>query len=152
MKFRNLEASDIDVRIGTLKAGKGVSLLLYKDARVDIEILNSSGVIWKREHNTDASHCTVSIYNEDIKQWISRTDVGTESNVEKVKGMASDSFKRACVNFGIGIELYSSPFIWINNDNKFEKYKCYHLKVEDKKIVELGIVNSKKEVVFRYKK
>ncbi|NOW12590.1 hypothetical protein B0H35_000004 [Clostridium acetobutylicum] len=45
--------------------------------------------------------------------WISKQDVGTESNTEKEKGQASDSFKRACFNFGIGRELYTSPFIWI---------------------------------------
>ena len=152
IKFRDLTQEDIDVRIGMVKVGKGASLLLYKDARVDIDVLNNSDVIWKREHNSDASQCTVSIWNEDIKQWVCRTDVGTESNVEKAKGMASDSFKRSCVNWGIGIELYTSPFIWVKNDNKYEKYKCYHLKIENKQIIELGIEDSKGNKVFKYQK
>ena len=152
MNFRDLKAEDIDVRIGMIKQGKGASLLLYKDARVDINILNESNVIWKREHNQDASQCTVSIWNDEIKQWIARTDIGTESNVEKAKGMASDSFKRACFNFGIGIELYTAPFIWVNNDNKYEKYNCYHLKIENKEITELGIQDNKGNKVFKFKK
>ena len=152
MKFRNLTKNDIDVRIGMVKQGKGASLLLYKDARVDIDILNNSGVIWKREHNENASQCTVSIWNDTIKEWVCRTDVGSESNVEKAKGLASDSFKRACVNWGIGIELYTSPFIWINDDNKYEKYSCYHLKVVDNEITELGIMNSKKVKCFKYQR
>ena len=55
-----------------------------------------------------------------------KQDVGTESNTEKEKGQASDSFKRACFNWGIGRELYSSPFIWITLDSKeINNGKCY---------------------------
>ena len=96
---------------------KGVSLLLYKDARVDQKILDETFSVfgWKRSHQMiDGNlYCTVEVWDEEKKQWIGKQDVGTESYAEKEKGQASDSFKRACVNWGIGRELYSAPFIWL---------------------------------------
>lgn len=131
MKFRKLLASEIECRIGTISE-KGISLLLYKDARCDMSLLDESGVKWKREHDLINGNlfCTVSIWDEELKEWVSRQDVGTESNTEAVKGQASDSFKRACVNWGIGRELYSAPFIWVsaskvNLNNSNGKFRCY---------------------------
>lgn len=40
---------------------------------------------------------------------VSKMDCGTESNVEKQKGEASDAFKRAAVQLGIGRDLYNLP-------------------------------------------
>lgn len=122
MKFRLLKADEIEVRIGSINE-KGATLLLYKDARCDMNLLDESGVKWKREHQliNGKLFCTVSIYDSEIKEWVSRQDVGVESNTEAAKGEASDSFKRACFNWGIGRELYSAPFTWISAD----KYKGY---------------------------
>ena len=118
MKFRKLKASEIDARVATVTAS-GCSLLLYKDARADMNLLDETvGCLnWKREHQIigDRLYCTVSIWDEKKNQWISKQDVGTESYTEKEKGQASDSFKRACFNFGLGRELYTAPFIWIPN-------------------------------------
>ncbi len=113
--FRLLRADEIDVRVATVKEN-GLSLLLYKDARADMIILDETvgAFNWKREHSRDNANCTVSIWDEKKTQWISKEDTGTESFTEKEKGLASDSFKRACFNWGIGRELYTSPFIWIN--------------------------------------
>lgn len=135
--FRPLVADEIDCRISTIKEkdGKptGLSLLLYKDARCDQNILDETvtPMNWKREHTRDNRNCIVSIWDEKKQQWISKEDTGTESNTEKEKGLASDSFKRACFNWGIGRELYSAPFIWIPAD-KCEikkgfngKWACY---------------------------
>ena len=135
--FRPLVADEIDCRISTIKDkdGKptGLSLLLYKDARCDQNILDETvtPMNWKREHTRDNRNCIVSIWDEKKQQWISKEDTGTESNTEKEKGLASDSFKRACFNWGIGRELYSAPFIWIPAD-KCEikkgfngKWACY---------------------------
>ncbi len=120
LKFRKLNADEIDCRVGN-DNGSGVSLLLYKDARVDMRLLDEvvGAFNWKREHELINGNlfCTVSIYNEDTKEWISKQDVGTESNTEKEKGQASDAFKRACFNWGIGRELYTAPFIWINTSD-----------------------------------
>ena len=112
--IRLLRADEIDCRPQTVKAG-GCSLLLYKDARCDMAILDETygSLNWKREHTRDNHNCIVSVWNGDIQQWISKEDTGIESNSEAAKGLASDSFKRACVNFGIGRELYTAPFIWI---------------------------------------
>ena len=114
LKFRALKANEIDVRVQSV-TDKGCILLLYKDARCDMNILDETvgPCRWKREHQLigDRLYCTVSIF--DGTQWISKQDVGTESNTEKEKGQASDSFKRACFNWGIGRELYTSPFIWV---------------------------------------
>ena len=116
MIFRKLKASEIDARVATVSE-KGCSLLLYKDARVDQNILDETvGCLnWQRSHQLigDRLYCTVSIWDDKKGQWISKQDVGTESYTEKEKGQASDSFKRACFNLGIGRELYTAPFIWI---------------------------------------
>ena len=73
---------------------------------------------WQRTHQLigDRLYCTIEIWDDDKKQWVSKQDVGTESNTEKEKGQASDSFKRAGFNVGIGRELYTAPFIWVPAD------------------------------------
>lgn len=101
LEFRTLKATEIDVRVQSVTE-KGAILLLYKDARADMNILDETvgAMDWKREHTRDNANCIVSIWDEDKKQWISKEDTGTESNTEKEKGQASDSFKRACFNWG----------------------------------------------------
>ena len=113
-KFRNLRADEIDVRINQI-ASNYCTMLLYKDARCDMNILDETvgAMNWKREHTRDNANCIVSIYDPEKQQWISKEDTGTESFSEQEKGLASDSFKRACVNWGIGRELYSSPSILV---------------------------------------
>ena len=117
MKFRKLKADEIDCRVSIINE-KGLSLLLFKDARVDMNLLDETvgPMNWQRSHHMigDRLYCTVSILDEKEGCWVSKQDVGTESYTEKEKGQASDSFKRACVNWGIGRELYTAPFIWIS--------------------------------------
>lgn len=117
LKFRKLKANEIDCRIATISEN-GASVLLYKDARVDMNMLDEvvGAMNWKREHTRDNANCTVSIWDDAKAQWIGKEDTGTESFSEAEKGLASDSFKRACFNWGIGRELYTAPFIWINAD------------------------------------
>lgn len=112
--FRKLKADEIECRVAQLTE-KGLFLLLYKDARCDMNILDETvGALgWKREHTRDNANCIVSIWDDKKKQWISKEDTGTVSNTEAEKGLASDSFKRACFNWGIGRELYTAPKIWI---------------------------------------
>ena len=116
--FRTLRADEIDCRIAQIKEN-GLCLLLYKDARCDQNILDETvgPMNWQRQHTRDNRNCIVSIWDSEKQQWISKEDTGTESNTEKEKGLASDSFKRACVNWGIGRELYTAPFIWISNND-----------------------------------
>ena len=114
MEFRKLKPEEIDLRIGTVTS-RGVSLLCYKDARVDMQILDETvgAMNWQREHYEVKGNlfCRVGIKVKD--EWVWKADCGTESQTEKEKGESSDSFKRACVCWGIGRELYTSPFIWI---------------------------------------
>lgn len=124
MAFRKLTAAEIECRVATISA-KGCSLLLYKDARVDQNLLDETyGIFgWQRKHEVIDGQlfCTVSVKNPDTGEWVSKQDVGTESYTEKEKGRASDSFKRACFNLGIGRELYTAPFIWVSDCEVSEK-------------------------------
>ena len=143
--FRDLKANEIDVRIAQITE-KGLSLLLYKDARVDQDILDETvgAMNWQRRHARDNANCIVEIWDKEKQQWISKEDTGTESFTEKEKGLASDSFKRACFNWGIGRELYTAPFIWISSDkcnivkNQQGKFTC-----KDKFVVEAIEITNK---------
>lgn len=132
-KPRLLKADEIECRVGTINA-KGCSLLLYKDARVDMKILDETYGVgnWQRTHEVINGNlfCTIEIWNDKTKQWVKKQDVGTESYTEKEKGEASDSFKRAGFNVGIGRELYTSPFIWIIPKAEMKPYNTKD--VEDK--------------------
>lgn len=132
-KFRNLKADEIECRIAQIEK-TWCSLLLYKDARCDMNILDETvgSMNWTREHTRDNANCIVSIYDKEKDEWVSKEDTGTESFSEAAKGLASDSFKRACVNWGIGRELYTSPAIFIiprkdmmkkGKDGEFFEYK-----------------------------
>lgn len=159
VKFRLLRADEIDCRISTINQ-KGLTLLLYKDARVDQNILDETvgAMNWQRHHSRDNANCIISIWDEDKKQWVEKEDTGTESYTEKEKGLASDSFKRAGFNWGIGRELYSAPFIWISAEHadikpgQNGKYQCYdrfaveQIVYDDKRnIVAISIVNTTKK-------
>lgn len=113
--FRKLKASEIDCRVSQIIENKGLSLLLYKDARVDMAILDETvgPMNWQRRHSRENANCTILVWDKEKAQWIGKEDTGTESFTEAEKGLASDSFKRAGVNWGIGRELYTAPFIWI---------------------------------------
>lgn len=162
--FRDLRADEIDVRVAQFKENSYVQLLLYKDARCDMNILDETvgPLNWQRSHSRDNKNCTVSIYNEITQQWVSKEDTGTESNAEQEKGLASDSFKRACFNWGIGRELYTSPEIkiWLKNNpeiDKYTKFEVYHIKIENKIITELGIrailnFGKEKKEIFKWRK
>lgn len=161
--IRLLRADEIECRVSAINE-KGLSLLLYKDARVDQRILDETfGAFgWKRSHQCiDGNlYCTVEILNKESGEWISKQDVGTTGFTEKEKSQASDSFKRACFNWGIGRELYSAPFIWIpagkaglqKKGDKYvsnERFSVRLISFNDKReIVSLEITDSKGQVVY----
>ncbi len=167
-EIRTLRANEIECRIGTIsKDGKGLSLLLYKDARCDMNILDETfgSMNWKRRHCRENANCIVSIWDEEKKEWVDKEDTGTESNTEAEKGLASDSFKRACVNVGIGRELYTAPFIWISAGDCeikdvrgklvcYDKFDVSEIEYnENREISVLVIVNEKtKKIVFSFGK
>ena len=158
IKFRKLKANEIDARVATI-SDKGCSLLLYKDARVDQNILDETvgPENWQRFHHMIGQnlYCTVEIFCKDLEMWVGKQDVGTESYTEKEKGQASDSFKRACFNWGIGRELYTAPFIWVKakdmniepKNGKYTTYDTFEVKTidydQDGNINRLEILNKK---------
>lgn len=157
--FRDLRADEIDVRVGQVGDG-WATLLLYKDARVDMDILDETigPGLWQRKHYEVKGnmYCSVGLYLEGLG-WVWKDDCGTESNTEKEKGESSDSFKRACVNWGIGRELYTSPKIFIKCETENKKIKgnprfeVEKIKIENKKITGLSIqkvTKGQKERVF----
>ena len=119
MIFRTLRADEIECRIGSINS-RGFTLLLYKDARCDMNILDETvgEFNWQRDHKEikGVVYCGVGINGRGQSthdEWVWKWDAGSESYTEKEKGEASDSFKRACVNWGIGRELYTAPLIYI---------------------------------------
>lgn len=166
IEFRNLRAEEIECRVGSC-TNTGASLLLYKDARCDMSMLDEKfgPMGWKRDHQLINGNlfCTVSVRTNN-GEWVSKQDVGVESNTEKEKGQASDAFKRACVNWGIGRELYTAPFIWINLGDREWKttrsgsrvpavdFEVSAIEYKDKTITYLQIVDKKSKAVrYEYK-
>lgn len=157
--FRLLRADEIDVRVSTVSE-KGVSLLLFKDARCDQNILDETvGIMnWKKSYQLIDGQlfCTIEIWDDQKKQWIGKQDVGVEGNTEAEKSRASDAQKRSAFAFGIGRELYTAPFIWVPANKcqittgKNGKPTCYDKFFVEKisydernRICELYIANNK---------
>jgi hypothetical protein len=114
MEFRLLRADEIDCRVSQIDKN-WCTLLLYKDARVDMNVLDETvgSMNWQKHYSRENANCTVAIWDSEKNQWVEKEDTGTESFTEAEKGLASDSFKRACFNWGIGRELYTAPSIFI---------------------------------------
>lgn len=169
-KFRTLNPDEVELRVAqSRKTDKGhvwAQYLIYKDARVDQKLLDETvgSLRWKKDYTflDGKLYCTVSIWNDELKEWISKQDVGTESNTEKEKGQASDAFKRACFVWGIGRELYSAPDIriWLNDGEYYEKngaispkpnlFKVVVMDVEDGKISRLVIADDSNNTRFEW--
>ena len=168
-----LKIEEIDFRVQSINLGGYATILAYKDARVDINRLDEvcTPLGWKREHLRDNANCIVSIWDEKNKQWVGKEDTGTESNTEKQKGLASDSFKRACFNWGIGIELYDYPVIQVKlNENEFTiseyqgkkmakatfelrlKQWAWYSEFTDNKLTYLGAKDNNNKVRFQFGK
>lgn len=149
MNIRLLKANEIDVRVGSINE-KGATLLLYKDARVDMNILDETFTPWgwQRKHYELKGHIYASVGVKINEYWVWKDDVGTESVSEATKGESSDSFKRACFNWGIGRELYSAPFTWISSNNytPYKNQKTGKLGTYDKFSVESIGFDENKEI------
>lgn len=148
---RLLRADEIECRVAMVNE-KGLSLLLFKDARVDQKILDESFTPfgWRRTHQSiDGNlYCTVEIWDKEKCQWIAKQDVGTVSYSEKEKGQASDSFKRACFNWGLGRELYTAPFIWLPAEKVDIKLKGDRYVTSERFSVQSISYNEQREIVF----
>ena len=163
---RLLKADEIEVRVKQV-GETYAQLLLYKTARADMDILDETygAENWQNDYKTvkDNMYCGVAVKNEN-NEWVWKWDVGTESNTEKEKGEASDSFKRACVRWGIGRELYTSPKIaalvdamggvkkdgtyWRLN-NPYKRYSVKHITYnDDRSINRLTIIDDKGKIIW----
>lgn len=163
MHFRLLRADEIDCRVSMVQSW-GIGLLLYKDARCDQNILDEEvgSMNWQRHHSRDNANCIVSIWDDDKKQWVEKEDTGTESNTEKEKGLASDSFKRACFNWGIGRELYTAPkmFVYKKNLKTHEQvngkwtcrdyFRVTDIEYDGRKIARVDVLNEKTGEVLTF--
>lgn len=156
LKFRNLRADEIEVRPTDTKFNK-CTLLLYKDARTDRRILDETvgPENWQCEYYevNGATFCRVGIKTDN--GWIWKSDCGSESNIEKEKGLASDAFKRACFRWGLGVELYSTPRIkiqapdkWYYNDKFNMTFSVKEFEAEGENITRLKIVDKFGNVVY----
>jgi hypothetical protein len=169
-----LTAQDVECRVQSISKNKsgrvGAVLLIYKDARVDMRILDQvfGPSNWQRTHEVINGNlfCNIDIWDETKKTWVRKQDVGVESYTEKEKGQASDAFKRAGFNVGIGRELYTAPFIYVElADSEYyverqgqkESYRCFpstrfsvgHIGYNDRReISELVIVDRNGNVRF----
>lgn len=150
-----LNKNDIELRVGNVSQG-GLSLLAYKTARTDVNRLNKvCGLNWRNEHFYDDKGllcCRIALYNEDTGEWIAREDVGVESAAEKEKGSYSDSFKRAGFRWGIGVELYNSPFIFIKWQTQKEgnRFKPVGFFASNLKITKYKIENHEPKFEISY--
>lgn len=150
-----LTANDVECRIKKI-TNEGAVLLLYKTARVDMRILDEvyGSMNWQRHHEVINNNlfCTISVWDSDKAQWISKQDVGTESNAEAEKGQASDAFKRAGFAWGIGRELYDAPFIFIQAPiDKYDRFTVKEIKYDKEKreFTSLVIVDKKGKERYR---
>ena len=164
LKFRDLLPDEIELRVGSTN-DSGFQLLLYKNARVDMALLDEVVGVgnWQREHIILGNdiYCRLGIWNKELNQWIWKTDAGSSGTIEEEKSKASDSFKRAATNFGLGRCLYTAPFVWIvtkdkngkltGEDKKTCRYSVKVIAYTNHKISQLVIINDKtKQVVFSY--
>ena len=164
LKFRDLLPDEIELRVGSTN-DSGFQLLLYKNARVDMALLDEVVGVgnWQREHIILGNdiYCRLGIWNKELNQWIWKTDAGASGSIEEEKSKASDSFKRAATNFGLGRCLYTAPFVWIvtkdkngkltGEDKKTCRYSVKVIAYTNHKISQLVIINDKtKQVVFSY--
>lgn len=169
--FRDLKSDEIECKVSTINE-KGLSLLLYKTARTDMQLLDETvgAYQWKCDYKEVKGnmYCSISILHPTTKEWITKWDCGVESAFgDKEKGEASDAFKRAGFKWGIGVELYTSPFIWvvadkvniltqiINGKQKYittDKFYVEAIEITNKEITGLAIKNQKGVRVFSWKK
>lgn len=157
MKFRKLTEREIEVKVKQVYDGSAM-LLLYKDARADFKILDETvePQNWQRKHEVIDGRLFCSVGIKCDGEWVWKQDVGTPSDYEATKGEVSDSFKRACVNWGIGRELYTAPTIFVKcqteqkNGKWFTKERFFveQIKYEDDSIAALSIINSNNERVY----
>lgn len=165
LHFRPLRADEVEVRPVEVKTGENprVSLLLYQDARSAMNILDQTvgPKGWQKEYYEAAGllFCKIGIFDSESQQWLWKANTGSRSNIEEDKGLASDSFKRAAVDWGIGRELYSAPRMTVDltekdffNNKLCQNFRVAKMVVTDGAIKELVIVDKFGKTRLEYPK
>lgn len=166
--FPLLTADQIEVKVKQVTA-KGAVLLLYKNVRTDMDILDSviGPCNWANDYTEHKGnlYCGIGIYDTDTDRWVWKWDCGIESRADsegnQKKGEASDAFKRAGFRWGIGRELYSSPFIFVKVptkpkgsnfelEDRFQSFEVKEIQYTERKISGLLIVDNKGHEWFRF--
>lgn len=97
------------------------TMVAYIDAR-DVQDLLDDVVgpeNWATDYRVINENMFCGIGIKSAEGWVWKWDCGTESNVEQEKGEASDAFKRAAVQWGVGRFLYRLGVVEL----KTAKYK-----------------------------
>ena len=173
--MRKLNADEIEVKVKQIiKTDKwqGFVALLYKTARVDMDILDEQYGAWgwQSEYKEIKGnlYCGIGVKNENTDEWVWKWDCGIESRADgegnEKKGEASDAFKRAGFKWGIGRELYTAPKIYIEAEvitdkngknylaDKKASYSVQTIQYDEKgNIASLVIQDKKDGVVFTWK-
>lgn len=106
-------------RVQSFSKNKPVATVMaYIDARDAMDMLDKHCLYgWTRRHyEVDKKvYCSVGIYMPDGTLH-ERSDCGVESNQDAEKGQASDAFKRACVNWGVGRFLYDMDIQYVDTN------------------------------------
>lgn len=163
LMFPLLNASDVEVRTDYIRED-GIQLLIYKNARVDQTILDASvgRMGWQNEYSVidGKLFCTISIWDPEKEQWVSKSNVGAEPTYYKEKGEASDAFKRAAFNWGIGRELYTAPRIWVpaektkiarKDEERFvcnDTFSVKEIEYDDSRKITRLVISGEKGTVF----
>ena len=138
-EIRLLTKDEIEVKVKQV-GEKGAQALLYKTSRVDMAILDEIFGItnWTNEYRDidGVLYCGIGIRESGDKPFVWKWSNGIESRSDgegnEVKGEASDALKRAGFLCGIGRELYTAPFIFLNVETQPQTDK------EGKKIYKNG--------------
>jgi hypothetical protein len=169
MNFPLLSADQIEVKVKQVTS-KGAVLLLYKTARTDMELLDAvvGPMHWAVDYREIKGnlYCGIGI-TDDGEHWVWKWDCGIESRADgdgnEKKGEASDAFKRAGFKWGVGRELYSSPFTFakvktVQNgsrwelEDKFARFDVKDIGYSGRVVSRLVITDNHGQVVYSFGK
>lgn len=118
---------EISWRVGSTNNENTRGMALpYIDARTVAERLDAvvGPMGWSSEYSFEGVRtiCTISIWDDERKHWVSKSDGAGDTDFEAEKGALSDSFKRAGVKWGIGRPLYAMDAPWVAIEKKGRSY------------------------------
>lgn len=113
----------------------------YIDARDVMNLLDEvcGAELWQSDFKDIGGQTFAGIgIKTDLGGWVWKWDTGSESAIEKEKGQASDSLKRAAVQWGIGRFLYDMPIKYVEaNEVKTSSNFPYVVDLNGKRVWDL---------------